>query len=80
MHASADGLVTATVGATFTVTDIEITDNSLDPAHRRRIEAAARDSVNMALHKAALAAGELLTAFDESLRNQAAGSPRLPQT
>jgi DNA-binding protein YbaB len=59
--ASADELVRVCVNAMLVVTDLKITDATLDCELRQRIEAAAIAAVNSALRKAVLAAGTALT-------------------
>ncbi len=72
-EATADGVVRVRVDGAMRVVDIEVLDAKADPHAKAALEAAAAAAVNLALQKAALAAGDVVAALDHSAGGERTG-------
>ena len=67
-EATVDDLVRVRVGASMNVLAVDFLDPALSPAMKQRLETAVVGAVNTALQRAALAAGQALSDFEQQKR------------
>lgn len=64
-EATVDDLVRVRVGSSMNVLAVEFLDPALNPAMKQRLETSVVGAVNTALQRAALAAGQALSEFEQ---------------
>ena len=72
-EASVDEVVRVRVGTSMNLLSVELLDHTLDPRARERLETAITSAVNLAMHRAASAAGTLFAEFEQALARSTGG-------